>query len=138
MAVNCELIAHAVGTREVVMIPRSDTEAITATSLAELARTADADGIAWSKATDDLNVNLVVLSAGHAIAEHINSEVDVLLVGVLGNGRITVDGQPTELAANQPLVIPKGTARSITPLGDRFAYVTCHQRRPGLWPTTRA
>lgn len=88
--------------------------------------------------TDDLNVNLVVLRVGHAIAEHINSEVDVLLVGVTGNGRVTVDGHPIGLAANELLVIPKGSARSITPLGARFAYLTCHKRRAGLWPTTQA
>lgn len=104
------------------------------TALIELARSAGQDGPAWSQSTDDLNVNLVVLRVGHAIAEHINREVDVLLVGVEGRGRITIDGQTLELSASQLVIVAKGSARSITPLDDRFAYVTCHKRRAGLWP----
>jgi quercetin dioxygenase-like cupin family protein len=105
-------------------------------SLAELALAVSHDGPAWSQATDDLNVNLVVLRAGHSIAEHINSEVDVLLVGIEGGGRVTIDGQGSELSAGQLVIIPKGAARSISPHGARFAYLTCHKRRAGLWPST--
>lgn len=105
-------------------------------SLAELALAASQDGPAWSQATDDLNVNLVVLRAGHSIAEHINSEVDVLLVGIEGGGRVTIDGHASELSAGQLVIVPKGSARSISPHGARFAYLTCHKRRAGLWPST--
>lgn len=106
-------------------------------SLLEIARSAEQDGPAWSQSTDDLNVNLVVLRAGHSIAEHVNPEVDVLLLGIGGSGRVTIDGNSAELSAGQLVVVPKGFARSITPHGDQFVYLTCHKRRAGLWPTTR-
>ena len=105
-------------------------------TLADLALTASHDGPAWSQTTDDLNVNLVVLRAGHSIAEHINREVDVLLVGIEGGGRVTIDGHASELSAGQLMIIPKGAARSISPHSARFAYLTCHKRRAGLWPST--
>jgi quercetin dioxygenase-like cupin family protein len=105
-------------------------------SLLEAAQAAQQDGPAWTRETDDLNVNLVILRAGHSIAEHVNNEVDVVLIGVDGTGRVTIDGDAVELAATQLLVVPKGAARSIVPLGARFAYVTCHKRRAGLWPTS--
>jgi mannose-6-phosphate isomerase-like protein (cupin superfamily) len=104
-------------------------------SLLETARAAQQDGPAWIRETDDLNVNLVVLRAGHSIAEHVNNEVDVVLIGVDGTGRVTIGGEAVELTANQLLIVPKGAARSIVPHGARFAYVTCHKRRTGLWPS---
>ena len=114
----------------------SSAGATNVVSLAELALAASQDGPAWSQTTDDLNVNLVVLRAGHSIAEHINREVDVLLVGIEGGGRVTIDGHASELNAGQLVIIPKGAARSTSPHGARFAYLTCHKRRAGLWPTT--
>jgi mannose-6-phosphate isomerase-like protein (cupin superfamily) len=107
------------------------------TMLLELAQSATQDGPAWSQTTDDLNVNLVVLRAGHSIAEHINAEVDVLLVGIDGAGSITIDGDQHDFSAGQLVIVPKGSARSITPRGARFAYLTCHKRRAGLWPKPR-
>jgi mannose-6-phosphate isomerase-like protein (cupin superfamily) len=107
------------------------------TSLLELAQSATQDGPAWSQTTDDMNVNLIVLRAGHSIAEHINAEVDVLLVGIEGEGSVTIDGTQEDLAAGQLVIVPKGSARSITPRGARFAYLTCHKRRAGLWPKPR-
>ena len=108
------------------------------TSLLELAQSATQDGPAWSQTTDDLNVNLIVLRAGHSIAEHINAEVDVLLVGIDGEGSVTIDGSQHDFAAGQLVIVPKGAARSITPHGARFAYLTCHKRRAGLWPKPRS
>ncbi|HEX5165218.1 MAG TPA: hypothetical protein VFV93_07480 [Thermomicrobiales bacterium] len=107
------------------------------TPLLELAHSASQDGPAWSQTTDDLNVNLIVLRAGHSIAEHINAEVDVLLVGIEGEGSVTIDGSHHDFASGQSVIIPKGAARSITPRGARFAYLTCHKRRAGLWPKPR-
>lgn len=107
---------------------------IAVVSLIELVDAAEHNGPAWSQSTDDLNVNLVVLTTGNSIAEHVNGEVDVLLVGVEGSGHITIDGQATALAAGQLIIVPKDVPRSITPTGARFAYLTCHKRRARLWP----
>jgi len=105
-------------------------------SLVEVSQSAGQDGPAWTLESDDLNVNLVVLRAGHSIAEHINSEVDVVVTAVEGEGHVTIDGETHRLVAGDLIVIGKGSARSITPHGAQFAYVTCHKRRTGLWPTT--
>ena len=92
-------------------------------------------GPLWTQQSADLNVNLVALDAGQRLAESVNAEVDVLLVGLAGEGVVTVNGQRLGLATGQALVIPKGARRVIDAAGGRFAYLTCHRRRAGLWPT---
>lgn len=89
----------------------------------------------WSQESEDLNVNLLVLGPGDGIAEHRNPELDVLIVGVDGEGSVTIEGEELALRTGQALVIPKGTRRSIRSSGDRFAYLTCHRRRGRLWPS---
>ena len=103
--------------------------------LAALARAATAPGPAWTHQSEDLNVNLLVFASGEGVAEHINTEVDVLLVGIAGAGAVTVDGARQILRAGQALLIPKGANRSIRSESDPFAYLTCHCRRGGLWPS---
>ena len=101
---------------------------------AALARAATAPGAIWTLQTEDLDVNLLVFSAGDGVAEHVNTEVDVLLVGIAGAGAITVDGTHQILRAGQALLVLKGANRSIRSESDSFAYLTCHCRRGGLWP----
>ncbi len=110
-------------------------DAFPATSLIDIARAAAQTGPAWSESTEDLNVNLVVLKPGHPIGEHINSDFDVLLVGIDGSGHVTIDGHQRNITPGCAVVVPKGTARSISPASLQFAYLTCHRRRKGLWPT---
>jgi mannose-6-phosphate isomerase-like protein (cupin superfamily) len=88
----------------------------------------------WAYQGTDLNVNLLAWVAGDGVAEHINTEVDVLIVGIEGEGVITVEGANHTLQAGQVLVIPKGARRTIQGTSERFAYLTCHRRRAGLWP----
>ena len=57
-----------------------------------LVNAATAPGAAWTHQSDDLNVNLLVFASGEGIAEHVNAEVDVLLVGIEGTGAVTIDG----------------------------------------------
>jgi quercetin dioxygenase-like cupin family protein len=102
--------------------------------LAALARAAIPPGPAWTHRSDDLNVNLVVFPAGEGVAEHVNAEVDVLLVGIAGAGLVAIDGLPRVLRAGQAIVIAKGARRWTQAVSDPFAYLTCHRRRGGLWP----
>ena len=95
-------------------------------------------GPAWTYSGDDLNVNLIVLAAGRGVAEHVNAELEVLLVGVAGEGTVTIDGEHYPLRAGQALVVPRGARRAVVPSSARFAYLTCHRRRGGLWPGPRA
>ena len=103
--------------------------------LATLARAATAPGSAWTLQSEDLNVNVLVFASGDGVAEHINTEVDVLLVGIAGAGAVTVDGTRHILSAGQALLIPKGANRGILSTSDPFSYLTCHCRRAGLWPS---
>ena len=102
--------------------------------LAELTRTASTQGAIWTRQSEDLDVNLLVFASGEGIPEHVNAEVDVLLVGIAGEGVVTIDGTLQILSVGHAMVIPKGAARGIQSMSDPFAYLTCHRHRGGLWP----
>ena len=102
--------------------------------LAALARSATAQGAIWTRESEDLDINLLGFAAGEGVAEHVNAEVDVLLVGIAGAGAVTVDGTRQNLSAGDAIVIPKGANRGIQSMSDPFAYLSCHRRRGGLWP----
>jgi len=105
--------------------------------LALIAGSEDAHGLSWNTQSDDLNLNLLVFRTGEGIGEHQNPEVDVLLVGIAGEGIVFIDGQPHALRTGDTIVIPKGARRSTQATGERFSYLTCHRRRGGLQPTAR-
>ena len=102
--------------------------------LAAQVNAATAPGAIWTRQSEDLNVNLLVFASGEGVAEHVNAEVDVLLVGIEGTGAVTIDGTRHIVRAGQALVIPKGARRSTNGVSASFAYLTCHRRRAGLWP----
>ena len=91
----------------------------------------------WTLQSDDLNANLLVFAKGNGVGEHINAEVDVLVVGIEGEGEVVIDGAARVLRARQAILIPKGARRSLTGTSDRFAYLTCHRRRSPLVPRVR-
>jgi quercetin dioxygenase-like cupin family protein len=105
--------------------------------LPAIANAAAIRGPVWTTASEDLNVNLVVVRAGEGIAEHVNTELDVLIVGISGEGIVNVNGESHPLTAGQLVLVPKGAVRSTRAATDRFAYLTCHRRRSGLFPTLR-
>ena len=92
------------------------------------------DGPLTSITTSQLNVNLLRLAPGDVIAEHVNTEVDVLLVIVGGAGELVLDGMARPLHAGQIVVVPRGVARSLRCVAESLVYVSCHQRRAGLMP----
>lgn len=102
--------------------------------LAALAHGSAAWGPIWTRQSADLNANLLVFDTDDGVAAHVNDEVDVLLVGVVGAGVVAVDGTDHPVGAGQAIVIPKGARRAIRAEGGRFAYLSCHRRRAGLWP----
>ena len=67
----------------------------------------------WAYQSADLNVNLLVWGADEGVVEHVNSEVDVLLVGIAGDGLVEVDGMAHPLRSGQAIIIPKGVRRAI-------------------------
>ena len=96
-----------------------------------------ARGPVWTSRSEDLNVNLIVLPKGEEIPEHVNSEVDVLIVPISGSGRLTIEDGQQLLKPGVVVLITKGSRRVVQATSERFAYLTCHRRRASLWPKPR-
>ena len=84
----------------------ANDDAVSVVDLAALAQESTIRQPVWAYQGSDLNVNLLVWDGGEGVVEHINSEVDVLLVGIAGEGRVEVDGTAHALRAGQALIIP--------------------------------
>ncbi len=97
---------------------------------AELASTGTGSGVIWSLTTStQLNLNLVRLEAAEEIAEHVNSEVEVALIGVAGEGAVVVDGSVTRLGPSVVVLVPLGASRAIRAGAAPLAYLSVHRRR---------
>lgn len=112
------------------------TNPVQAVDLPRLVRAATTGETPWIHQSEDLNVNLLVFARDEGVDEHVNGEVDVLLVGIAGEGIVNVDGMRRVLRAGYALLIPKGARRGMRGLSEPFAYLSCHRRRGGLWPST--
>jgi quercetin dioxygenase-like cupin family protein len=104
------------------------------TDLSTVLRSAEGDGVHWTLETpSELNVNLVHLDPGHAIGEHVNAEVDVVIVVLAGRGQLTVDGHGTELAPHVVACVPKRSCRGVRAAeGEGLDYLSIHRRRGPL------
>ncbi len=83
-------------------------------------------------ASEDLNATLLSWPPGSDVAEHVNSERDVLIVVLAGSGRAIVDGAGHPLLPDQALLIPKGARRAIHAGADGLRYLSVHRRRGPL------
>ena len=103
-------------------------------NLKDVAATAgDRAGAIWTlDASSDLNANLVRFGTGQGVGEHVNDEVEVIVVGVSGSGIVTVDREEHTLSAGMLVFIPKGAARATVSTSEDFAYLTVHRRRRPL------
>lgn len=90
-------------------------------------------GTVWTLAeSEESNANLVRFHLGRGVVEHVNDEVDVLLVGVSGSGEVAVDGEEHTLSAGILVFAPKGTRRAIRSASEDFACPGVHRRRGAL------
>lgn len=105
--------------------------AVVTADLAALAAAARS-AVPWSTQSADLSINLLAFAAGDGVAPHVNSEVDVLLVGVAGEGAVSVDDATIPLQPGGLILIPAGRRRGIQAGSARFAYLSCHRARSGL------
>lgn len=103
----------------------------------DLARAARGRGPQWGMQSADLNATLLEWPAGAGFREHRNDERDVLLVVLEGSASIVLDGVPHEILEHELVLLPRGSARSLTagPLGVR--YLSIHTRREPLHPGSR-
>ena len=89
-------------------------------------------GPLWGMASMDLNATLLAWPAGHEVAEHVNAELDVLVVVLGGRGSVAIDGEEHELAACGAILIPCGARRRITAGETGVRYLSVHRRRGPL------
>ena len=89
-------------------------------------------GPLWAMASHDLNATLLSWPAGDAVADHVNAELDVLVVVLDGVATITIDGAPHELRAPATILIPRGTRRAIRAGDGGTRYLSVHRRRGPL------
>jgi quercetin dioxygenase-like cupin family protein len=89
-------------------------------------------GPVWGVASQDLNATLLAWPAGHLVDEHVNPELDVLLVVLAGGGDVRVDARSHSVAGGSAVLIEKGRARSIRVGPDGIRYLSVHRRRGPL------
>lgn len=91
-------------------------------------------GAAWRLEEEprDLDVNLVRLPAGGTIEEFTGPGLDILVHVVAGSGTLHSAGTDTALRAGQIAWLPQGTRRGFTAGAEGLAWLTVHQRKPGL------
>jgi mannose-6-phosphate isomerase-like protein (cupin superfamily) len=89
-------------------------------------------GPLWGMASTDLNATLLAWPAGHAVAEYVNDELDVLVVVLTGHGCAIVDGESHELGEGSAILVPRGARRAITAGDGGLRYHSIHRRRGPL------
>jgi mannose-6-phosphate isomerase-like protein (cupin superfamily) len=89
-------------------------------------------GPLWGMASTDLNATLLVWPPAHEVAEHVNEDLDVLVVVLDGHGAAVIDGETHELAAGTAILIPRGTRRRIVAAEAGLRYLSVHRRRGPL------
>ncbi len=90
-------------------------------------------GVVWTlEASSELNANLVRFETGDGVGEHVNDEVDVIIVGISGSGFVNVDGREHPVSSGTMIFVPKGTRRSTRSASRDFSYLTVHRRRGPL------
>jgi len=103
-------------------------------NLSEIAGSATGkEGVVWTlEGSTDLNANLVRFEAGGGVGEHVNEEVDVLILGVSGSGLVGVDGEEHTVANGGMVFVPRGARRYTRAVSDDFVYLSIHRRRGPL------
>lgn len=89
-------------------------------------------GPLWGLASSDLNATLLAWPPGHEVREHVNTELDVLLVVLQGGGSAVVDRREHALAAGRALLVEKGSTRTIRASDEGIRYLSVHRRRRPL------
>lgn len=97
-------------------------------------------GPIWATESDDLDCTFVAWGNGQGVVEHVNTEVDVVMVVLSGNGSVLLDGRSVDFSPGTVLMIPKEVSRAIHAGEGGVAYLNVHKRRKRLHlgnPATR-
>ena len=101
--------------------------------VADLADVDEVGGAVWSLPHGgDLDANLVRLAPNARIPEHVNREVDVLLVVQAGGGELVVDEVSHALTDTTVALVPRYSSRSIRAGDAGLDYLSIHRRREAM------
>ncbi|GAA2446577.1 hypothetical protein [Streptomyces macrosporus] len=92
-------------------------------------------GALWRLAESgrQLDANLVRLPPGASVGEHVENDLDVLLLVVDGGGEIEDGaGGRTALAPKALVWLPRTSRRALRAGPEGLVYLTVHRRRPGM------
>ncbi|HSI72330.1 MAG TPA: cupin domain-containing protein [Fimbriimonas sp.] len=98
----------------------------------QILESAAVNGPQWSHECEDLDITLLYWNEGDAIPEHVNHEVDVVVIGLSGVGVVTVAGESSLMGPGSLVVIPKGIKRAFTAGAGGFGQLNIHKRRKRL------
>jgi quercetin dioxygenase-like cupin family protein len=104
----------------------------------DLAGAPSGTGPLWGMQSEELNATLLEWPPGGGVAEHVNGELEVMMLVLAGSARVSLDGIDHELSAGRLLLIPRGCVRSVSAGLDGVRYLSVHRRRGPLLPTPRA
>ncbi len=105
-----------------------------ASPVIDLAAAGPGAGPLWGMQSDDLNATLLAWPPGGVVAEHVNDELDVIMVVLAGSADVQLDGAEHRLGPEQLLLIPRGCARAVTAGPGGVRYLSVHRRRKPLSP----
>lgn len=86
----------------------------------------------------DLDANLIRLDPDATIGEHLNNDVDVLILIQSGTGEITVNGTTHQVGSDHLALIPRTASRSVKAGTEGITYLSVHRRRGPLTITKPA
>lgn len=89
-------------------------------------------GPLWGMASDELNATLLAWPPGHALAEHTNSEREVLMLVLEGGGVAVVDGEEHALTPGTLLLIDRDASQAVRAGPGGVRYLSVHRRRGPL------
>jgi mannose-6-phosphate isomerase-like protein (cupin superfamily) len=95
----------------------------------EAIEVSDESGVVWSLPHGGgLDANIVRLVAHDSIGEHVNDDLDVLLVVWSGSGEVVVDERRVPLEPGVITCVERGRRRSVHAGGDGLMYLSTHPR----------
>ena len=95
-------------------------------------------GPLWGMQSEELNATLLEWPPGGGVAEHVNDELEVIVLVLAGSASVIVDGAEHQLAAGALLLVPRGCARAVLAGRDGVRYLSVHRRRGPLLPSPRS
>ena len=105
----------------------------TTADLHAVAAAASGQGAVWRLTeSPDLHANVVRLPPHGVIEPHFNPDLDVLFLGIAGEGTLEVDGRTLRLRPGALVVVPRNATRSLRAAGEPLVWLSVHRRRTAV------